>query len=95
MKRIGTSWKTNISQGAKPVPYTPTRRIKDLAVKAAEVLGCELAGVDILQTEKGPILIELNSQPGWRGLQTVTEISIADEIAKYVISRAGEPKGNE
>jgi ribosomal protein S6--L-glutamate ligase/tetrahydromethanopterin:alpha-L-glutamate ligase len=93
MKRVGTSWKTNISLGAMPVPYIPPREIKDLAVKAAEILGCELAGVDILQTKKGPFLIELNSQPGWKGLQTVTEINIADEIARYVISKAKRTEG--
>ena len=87
MKRVAASWKTNISLGAKPVSYNPPREIKDLAVNAAETLGCELAGVDILQTKKGPLLIEVNSQPGWKGLQTVTEINIADEIAGYVLAK--------
>jgi len=87
MKRIAASWKTNISLGAKPVSYNPPHEIKDLAVNAAETLGCELAGVDILQTKKGAMLIEVNSQPGWKGLQTVTEINIADEIAGYVLAK--------
>jgi len=87
MKRVAASWKTNISLGAKPVPYDPPREIKEMAVNAAETLGCELAGVDILQTRKGPLLIEVNSQPGWKGLQTATEINIADEIAGYIIAK--------
>jgi len=87
MKRVAASWKTNISLGAKPMPYHPPREIKDLAVNAAETLGCELAGVDILQTKKGALVIEVNSQPGWKGLQTVTEINIADEIAGYVLAK--------
>jgi len=91
MKRVAASWKTNISLGAKPVSYSPPCMIEDLAVNAAETLGCELAGVDILQTEEGPLVIEVNSQPGWKGLQTVTEINIADSIAEYILSKL---KGN-
>jgi len=87
MKRVAASWKTNISLGAKPVYYNPSHEIKEMAVNAAETLGCELAGVDILQTKKGPLVIEVNSQPGWKGLQTVTEINIADEIAEYVLAK--------
>jgi len=87
MKRVAASWKTNISLGAKPVYYNPPREIIEMAVNAAETLGCELAGVDILQTKKGPLVIEVNSQPGWKGLQTVTEINIADEIAEYVLAK--------
>jgi len=87
MKRVAASWKTNISLGAKPVSYNAPREIKDLAINAAETLGCEFAGGGILQTKKGPLLIEVNSQPGWKGLQTVTEINIADEIAGYVLAK--------
>lgn len=81
------SWKTNISLGAKPIPYEPTGEIEDLAIKAAEVVGCEVTGVDILESSRGPLIVELNSQPGWRGLQAVTRFNIADEIVKYVIGK--------
>ena len=90
MKRVASSWKTNISLGAEPVHYNPPSEIKEIAVRAAEILGCELAGVDILQTSKGPVIVEVNSQPSWKGLQTVTEINIADEIARYVLSKTGK-----
>jgi glutathione synthase/RimK-type ligase-like ATP-grasp enzyme len=42
--------------------------------------------VDILEGPKGPVVVELNSQPGWRGLQSVTKINIADEIIGYILS---------
>ncbi|MEM2718801.1 MAG: RimK family alpha-L-glutamate ligase, partial [Candidatus Bathyarchaeia archaeon] len=87
MRRVSNLWKTNISLGAKPVPYKPTKEIEDLAIKAAEVVGCELSGVDILEGERGPLIVEVNSQPGWRGLQEVTSVNIAEEIVKYVISK--------
>lgn len=86
MHRIGESWKTNVSLGAKPLSYKPDEELEKLAVKAASVIGCKVAGVDILESERGPIIIELNSQPGWRGLQSVASVNIAEEIVDYVLS---------
>ena len=86
MHRIAENWKTNVSLGAKPVSINLDEELEDLALKAAEVIGCKVTGVDILEGPKGPVVVELNSQPGWRGLQSVTKINIADEIVGYVLS---------
>ena len=86
MRRIAENWKTNVSLGAKPVPLNLPAELKSLAVKAAKVIGCRVTGVDIVEGPEGPKVIELNSQPGWRGLQSVTTISIADEIISYILS---------
>ena len=80
------NWKTNVSLGAKPVPLKLDEELENLAVKTAKVIGCKVAGVDILEGPKGPLIVELNSQPGWRGLQSVTKINIADEIIEYILS---------
>ncbi len=80
-----SSWKTNIAQGAKPVPFKPTGEIEELAIKAASILECEIAGVDIAEVNGEPYILEVNSQPGWRGLQSITKIDIAREIIKYII----------
>jgi len=87
MRRVMSgSWKTNVSLGARPVSLNLCRELERLAVKTAEVIGCKIAGVDILESEAGPVVIELNSQPGWRGLQSVAKVNIAEEIAEFVIS---------
>jgi RimK family alpha-L-glutamate ligase len=86
MRRVGDSWKTNISQGAQPVAIRLDEKLEALAVKATKVLDCKIAGVDILEREQGPLIVELNSQPGWRGLQSVTKTNIADSIIDYVLS---------
>lgn len=86
MKRIATSWKTNYSQGARPEPLTPDKAIEDIAIKSAKSIECKIAGVDILQSPKGPLIVEVNSQPGWRGLQSVTKVNIAEEIVDFVVS---------
>lgn len=87
MYREAESWKTNIALGAKPKPLTPDEELKDLVLRATRILECEVAGVDVLEGPEGYIINEVNSQPGWRGLQMVTKINIADEIVKYILFR--------
>lgn len=86
MRRIGDSWKTNVSQGAHPVEIQLDEELETLAINAAKVIDCKVAGVDILMSEKGPLIVEVNSQPGWRGLQSVTSVNIADCIVDYVLA---------
>jgi len=86
MQRVAGTWKTNVSLGAKPVPLQISAELEDLAVRTAKTIGCKVAGVDILEGPNGPLIVELNSQPGWRGLQSVTKVNIADEIVHYVLS---------
>jgi RimK family alpha-L-glutamate ligase len=87
MRRVSTNWKTNVSLGAKPVSLNLSEEMEKLAVKAANVIGCKITGVDLIEGPDGPVLIELNSQPGWRGLQSVTKLNIADEIISYIRSQ--------
>jgi RimK family alpha-L-glutamate ligase len=86
MRRVANSWKTNYSQGARPEPITLEKAIEDLAVKSAKLIDCKIAGVDILESPRGPLVVEVNSQPGWRGLQSVVKVNIADEIVNFIVS---------
>lgn len=87
MRRVADGWKTNVSQGARPEPLKLKGELEELVVKASEVVGCVVAGVDVLEGRDGPMIIEVNSQPGWMGLQSVTETNIAEEIIKYITSK--------
>ncbi len=89
MRRVASNnWKTNVSLGAKPVPIKKLDdEMEEIAVKATETIGCVVAGVDLLDGPQGPVILELNSQPGWRGLQSVTKVNITDEIVRHVISK--------
>jgi RimK family alpha-L-glutamate ligase len=86
--RVSSSWKTNVSRGAVPKEFNVDPEVEALAAKAAGTLGCKIAGVDIMESEQGLLVHEVNSQPGWKGLQTTTNIPIADEIAEFVIQEA-------
>ncbi|MEM4887828.1 MAG: RimK family alpha-L-glutamate ligase [Thermosphaera sp.] len=83
-------WKTNIARGGIAIPIKKLDpEIEEIAIKAAEVLECEIAGVDIVKAKDSTYVLEVNSQPGWHGLQSVhPDIDIAMEIAKYVINKA-------
>ena len=87
MRRRGDTWRTNISQGARAEPLEISGEMEELALKAADAIGCEIAGVDLLEGPEGIKILEVNSQPGWRGLQSVAKVDIADEIAKYMIRK--------
>jgi len=87
MRRVSESWKTNFSQGARPTPVELNTELEELAVKSARVVGCKISGVDILEGPKGPFIVDVNSQPGWKGLQTVTKVNVADEIVTFVLSQ--------
>ena len=86
MGRIAQSWKTNYSQGARQEPIKLDSQLEKLAIKSAQLIRCKIAGVDILESPKGPLVVEVNSQPGWRGLQSVTCVNIADAIVDFVLS---------
>ncbi|MEM4700035.1 MAG: RimK family alpha-L-glutamate ligase [Candidatus Nezhaarchaeales archaeon] len=88
MYREATSWKTNIAQGARPLAFKPSEELAELAIKAVKLMGCEVAGVDFLESNDGYCLTEINSQPGWRGLQSVTKVNIADVIIDHIIKLA-------
>ena len=86
MRRVADGWKTNYSQGARPAPITLNKDFEDLAVKASKAVGCKIAGIDILEGPDGPKIVDVNSQPGWKGLQIVTKVNIAEEIVSLVLS---------
>ncbi len=86
MRRVAEGWKTNYSQGAKPAPTTLNKEFEELAVKAAKAVGCKISGVDILEGPNGPKICDVNSQPGWKGLQMVTKVNIAEQIVDFLLT---------
>ena len=85
MYRQADGWKTNIDQGARPIPFKPSKELEELALKVAETIGCKVAGVDVMESQEGYMVNEINSQPGFKGLQLATKVNIAGEIIDYII----------
>jgi RimK family alpha-L-glutamate ligase len=86
MRRISQTWKNNYSQGAQPQKTNLSNPLKELAIRSAKAVGCKIAGVDILEGPNGPMIIDVNSQPGWKGLQMVTNHNIANQIVEFILS---------
>jgi len=86
MYRVSNNWKTNIHSGATMEPIELTEEIKNLAIKAAEITKTEIAGVDIVESEKGLLVLEVNSIPGFTALQKVCDTNLAEEIVSYFLN---------
>ncbi|MBA6414334.1 30S ribosomal protein S6--L-glutamate ligase [Parahaliea sp. F7430] len=90
-------YRSNLHRGgsAEVIKLRPDER--RLAIKAAKVMGLDLAGVDILRSAHGPLVIEVNSSPGLEGIEAATGINVAGKIIEYIEkdSQAGpnKPKG--
>ena len=64
--------------------YKLTNQEEESAIKAAKVLGLSVAGVDLIQSNRGPLVLEVNSSPGLEGIEKATGIDVADEIIQYL-----------
>jgi RimK family alpha-L-glutamate ligase len=90
MLRRGSGWKTNASQGAEGEPLELDEQLAELSVRAAQVVGAEHAGVDILPCEDGRFsVIEVNTIPGWRALRSATGVDAAQCVVDHVLEGAG------
>jgi len=88
MRRRGVGWKTNYSKGAEIEAITLSSEMEDLAVKAVQAIGLDYAGVDLMQSEDGATyVLEINSIPGWRGLQKISDYDIAERIMDHVLEK--------
>jgi tetrahydromethanopterin:alpha-L-glutamate ligase len=88
MARHGQSWITNVARGAQCERITLTPRLADLSIAAAEVVGADYAGVDLIEDEHGSLLVlEINSSPAWKGLQSVAHHDISDLVAEHALRR--------
>lgn len=77
-------FRSNLHRGgtAKPVDISPEE--EQMAVNAASALGLNVAGVDLLRSSRGPLVLEVNSSPGLQGIETSTGLDIASMIIEYI-----------
>ncbi len=93
MRRRGKSWLNNVARGAECEEVELDGEISRLAIQATEALAMDYAGVDIIKDRNGQYsIIEVNSIPAWKGLESVCKLSIADLLADDLIDRFIEQK---
>jgi ribosomal protein S6--L-glutamate ligase len=77
-------FRSNLHRGGTGEKVTLTPEERNVAVRAARSIGLRVAGVDLIQTQQGPKVIEVNSSPGLQGVEAVTEIDVADRIIAFI-----------
>lgn len=83
MTRQGKTWLTNIHQGGTAKAHVPGAEMTAVSMAAMRAIDADYAGIDLIRTADGKLqVLEVNSNPAWRGLQGVTEVNIAAAIAE-------------
>ena len=87
MKRQGAEgeFRSNLHRGGVATVIKLSRAEKQAALNAAKALGLDVAGVDMLQSAHGPLILEVNSSPGLEGIEGATGVNVAAEIVKFVV----------
>ncbi len=80
--RIG-EFRSNIHRGAMGQAVDLTEEYKDLSLKACKAIGLDMAGVDLLESDQGPKVIEVNASPGFEGLEVASGLNIAKTVLEY------------
>lgn len=86
MKRQGLpgEFRSNLHRGGSAQVIELSKEERETAIKSAKKLGLAVAGVDMLQSSKGPLVMEVNSSPGLEGIEGATGIDIAGKIIEYI-----------
>ncbi|MBI2891562.1 MAG: RimK family alpha-L-glutamate ligase [Nitrospirae bacterium] len=92
MRRVARpgDFRSNIHRGGEGFRVDLPDAYRDLALRAAMVLGLRVAGVDIIESKTGPKVVEVNSSPGFEGLERATGLDIAGAIIDYTVRYAEE-----
>ncbi|HHE45911.1 MAG TPA: ATP-grasp domain-containing protein, partial [Candidatus Moranbacteria bacterium] len=84
---LKNDFRSNVSLGAKIKKIELTTIMKKVALKATELMGYEIAGVDLIEYNNKIYVLEVNSTPEWQGFKKVTGINPAKEIINYAIKK--------
>jgi ribosomal protein S6--L-glutamate ligase len=90
---LDDDFRSNLHQGGNGTPIRLTEEERKTAQRAAKAMGLPICGVDMMRSERGPLVLEVNSSPGF-GIEKITERNVAEKIIDYVeqAARAGRRK---
>jgi len=88
----GDEFRSNVHRGGTTEVVRLDAEYERVAVQAAQIMGLRVAGVDMLESDVGPMVMEVNSSPGLEGIETATELDIAGAIIDYVTSQVSFPE---
>ncbi|MCA8969730.1 MAG: RimK family alpha-L-glutamate ligase [Planctomycetes bacterium] len=88
----GQEFRSNVHLGGKAEAVELDERYRKTAVRAAQILGLKVAGVDILEAADGPQVMEVNSSPGLEGIEQATQLDIAGAVIDYMVDQVQFPE---
>jgi len=94
MRRVarGQEFRSNIHRGGYAEPVELDETYRETAVRAAQIMGLRVAGVDLLESKDGPQIVEINSSPGLEGIEGCTQLDIAGAIIDYISAQVNFPE---
>jgi len=94
MRRVaqGQEFRSNVHRGGLTEPVTLDDQYRDTAIRAAQIMGLRVAGVDLLEAKDGPQVVEVNSSPGMEGIEGCTQLDIAGAIIDYIAAQVDFPE---
>ncbi|MEO0539312.1 MAG: 30S ribosomal protein S6--L-glutamate ligase [Cyanobacteria bacterium P01_A01_bin.105] len=97
MKRQGApgEFRSNLHRGGNAEQIKLSAEERKTAVMAAKAMGLQVAGVDLLRSKAGPVVMEVNSSPGLEGIEKTTGIDVADEIIEFLEKKSGLGKSRD
>ena len=94
MKRTAApgDFRSNLHRGASSVPIELSKAEANTALKAVEILGLDVAGVDMLQSHRGPLILEVNPSPGLEGITKTSGVDVAAEVFNFIEQKVKEKR---
>ena len=94
MRRVaqGQEFRSNVHRGGIAEPVDLPQEYIDTAVRATQIMGLQVAGVDMLESSSGPQIMEVNSSPGLEGIETCTGLDVAGAVIEYIAAQVDFPE---
>ncbi|GAA1798065.1 RimK family alpha-L-glutamate ligase [Nostocoides veronense] len=94
MRRVakGDEFRSNVHRGGSTEAVTLDPAYEETAVRAAQIMGLRVAGVDMLEGQDGPLVMEVNSSPGLEGIEGATKLDIAGAIIDFIDNQVAFPE---
>jgi ribosomal protein S6--L-glutamate ligase len=81
---VAGEFRANLHRGGTAIAAKLTTAEKRIAVDAAEALGLGIAGVDLLRSKRGPLVLEVNASPGLEGIEAASSVNVAEHIIRHL-----------
>lgn len=88
-------FRSNLHRGGSAKLVRLSKAERETAVKAAKIMGLNVCGVDLLQSDNGPVVMEVNSSPGLEGIEQATNKNVADMIIEFIENNASKPNSTK